>query len=80
MFNAIKVWFLKIFDKNADGKVEAAEVAAAVKEKTAAAAAVVKEKTQAANDVVVEAKAVATDISTAYVAVKQARKNRKAKK
>lgn len=69
MFNAIKVWFLKIFDKNADGKVEAAEVAA-----------VVKEKTQAANDVVVEAKAVATDISTAYVAVKQARKNRKAKK
>ena len=69
MFNAIKVWFLKIFDKNADGKVEAAEVAA-----------VVKEKTQAATDAVVEAKAVATDISTAYVAVKQARKNRKAKK
>jgi Ca2+-binding EF-hand superfamily protein len=69
MFNEIKAWFLKIFDKNADGKVEATEVAA-----------VVKEKTQAANDAVVEAKAVATDISTAYVAVKQARKNRKAKK
>lgn len=65
MFNAIKMWFLKIFDKNNNGKVEVAEVVAVAKEK--------------AQEVVSTADDIGT-VAAVVVDVKKKRKARKSKK
>jgi Ca2+-binding EF-hand superfamily protein len=67
MFSSIKAWFVNLFDKNADGKIQAFEVAAVAKGE--------------ATKVAVEVKNVAVDAAKGAVqSVKQGRKTRKSSK
>jgi Ca2+-binding EF-hand superfamily protein len=67
MFSSIKAWFVNLFDKNADGKIQASEVAAVAKEEV--------------TKVAVEVKNVAVDAAKGAVqSVKQGRKTRKSSK
>ena len=67
MFSSIKAWFVNLFDENADGKIQAFEVAAVAKD--------------GATKVAVEVKNVAVDAAKGAVqSVKQGRKTRKSSK
>jgi Ca2+-binding EF-hand superfamily protein len=67
MFSSIKAWFVNLFDKNADGKIQASEVAAVAKEEV--------------TKIAVEVKNVAVDAAKGAVqGAKQGRKTRKSSK
>lgn len=67
MFKSIKAFFVNLFDKNADGKIQASEVAAVAKEE--------------ATKIAIEVKNVAVDAAKGAVqGAKQGRKTRKSSK
>jgi len=67
MFKSIKAFFVNLFDKNADGKIQASEVVAVAKEE--------------ATKIAIEVKNVAVDAAKGAVqGAKQGRKTRKSSK